>query len=153
MFGFPIIIPVSKGIIQEFNDSEYHGHLSSKVVGKHIDELKDICKNRLYKSWVKNWSIAKVYAETRYNNIVFDIQAVKQKIAIFEKTTITRPSKSDYFYRVVSDKTFNERVENLSLNKKQAYILLRELEEKLKDAEDKINFAKLQVFNEHQTQF
>jgi hypothetical protein len=153
MFGFPIIIPVSKGIIQEFNDSEYHGHLSSKVVGKHIDELKDICKNKLYKSWVKNWSIAKVYSETRYNNILFDIQTVKRNIAIFEKTTIAQPTKSDYYYKFESKESFNERVQTLSLNKKQAYILLRELEEKLKDAEGKINFAKLQVFNEHQTQF
>ena len=150
MFGLPIVVPVKSGIVQEFNDQEYNGHLSSKTAGKHISELKEICTTKLHKTWVKNWSIARMYSETNYNSLRFKIDNLKRELEGHNKTIIVR--FSDY-YRKETEYNFNERYRIHELNKTQAINMLAELEEKFKEAQEKINFAKLQVFNEHQIQF
>jgi len=150
MFGLPIVVPVLNGIVQEFNDQEYNGHLSNKSAGKHISELKDICTNKLYKTWVKNWSIGKVYNSTSYNKLQWQILNLKKEIERNNSTVIVR--FSDY-YRKESENDFNQRRSNHEMTKKQAVNMLAELEEKFKEAQEKINLAKLQVFNEHQIQF
>lgn len=150
MFGLPIVVPVINGIVQEFNDQEYHGHLSGKTAGKHISELKKICTTKLYKTWVKNWSIGQVYNNTNYNSLRFKIDNLKRELEGHNKTIIVR--LNDY-YRKETEYTFNERYRTHELNKIQAKNMLAELEEKFKEAQEKINLAKLQVFNEHQIQF
>jgi len=156
MFGLPIVVPVLNGIVQEFNDQEYHGHLSNKTAGKHISELKEICTTKLYKTWVKNWSIAKMYNETKYNNLEFQIDNLKRELANFNKIIIVKGDSAGVpiSYRTYeSNANFETRVRKHELNKTQAINMLAELEEKFKEAQEKINFAKLQVFNEHQIQF
>jgi hypothetical protein len=156
MFGLPIVVPVINGIVQEFNDQEYHGHLSNKTAGRHISELKEICSTKLHKTWVKNWSIAKMYNETKYNNIEFQIDNLKRELVNFNKTIIVKGDSAGVpiSYRTYeSNANFETRVIKHELNKTQAKNMLAELEEKFKEAKEKINFAKLQVFNEHQIQF
>lgn len=148
--GLPIIVPVANGIVKEFNDHEYNGHLSSKTVGKHISELKEICATKLYKTWVKNWNIGQVYNNTKYNNLEWKIINLKKEIERNNSIIIVR--FNDY-YGKESENNFNQRRSNHEMTKKQAVNLLAELEDKFKEAQEKVNFAKLQVFNEHGIQF
>ncbi len=148
--GLPIIVPVINGIVQEFNDHEYHGHLSSKTVGKHISELKEICTTKLYKTWVKNWNIGQVYNSTSYNNLEWKIINLKKEIDRNNSTIIV---KLNDYYRKETEYDFQNRYRVHELNKTQAVNLLAKLEEEFKEAQEKVNFAKLQVFNEHGIQF
>jgi hypothetical protein len=156
MFGLPIVVPVINGIVQEFNDQEYHGHLSNKTAGKHISELKEICTTKLYKTWVKNWSVARRYNETNYNNLRFQIDTLKRELANLTKTIVVKSDSVGVpitYRKYESNANFVTRVTKHELSKTQAINMLAELEEKFKEAQEKINFAKLQVFNEHQIQF
>ncbi len=147
--GFCIVFPVKQGIVQPFDDHEYHGHLSGKTVGKHISELQKICTNQLYKTWIKHFKIANSYAETKYSNLKFEIYNTKKRIAELNKTTIVINDKNNDYYRYESISFFENRKKEHQLNKFQSENLLVQLEEKLKQAQTKIDSVKLKVFNEH----
>ncbi len=153
MFGLPICFPVKAGIIQEFQDHEYHGHLSSKVVGKHVDVLKAICKNDLHKSWVKNFSIGQAYCKFKYSNLEFAIGNLKQEIANFDKTIFVKKESWGIYHTIESALDFDFRIQQHELSKTQAKNLLSELEEKFVQVKNEISLVKLKVFNEHNTQF
>jgi predicted nucleic acid-binding Zn-ribbon protein len=148
--GFPIVINVINGIVQEFDDHEYHGHLSSKTVGKHISELKEICTTKLYKTWLKNFNIGQVYNNTGYNNLEWKIHNLKRQLEQLNKTIIVR--LNDY-YRKETEYNFNERYRTHELTKTQAANMLATLEAEFEEAKEKVRLAKLQVFNEHGIQF
>lgn len=148
--GFPIVVPVINGIVQEFDDHEYNGHLSSKTVGKHINELREICNAQLYKTWLKNFKIGKTYIETTYNNLEWKIHNLKRELAQLNNTIIVR--LNDY-YRKETEYNFKERYRTHELTKTQAANMLATLEAKFEEAKEKVRLAKLEVFNEHGIQF
>lgn len=150
MFGFPIVIPVVGGIVQEFYDQEYHGHLSGKTVGKHINELRKICKTKLHKSWVKHWAVASTYDKTKYSNLEYHISLMKKEIEKFDKSIVVRseiPGYHSYYPEPIA--SFNNRQKQLNLSKTEAVNLLAELEGKFVAAQEEIRLAKLKVFQEH----
>lgn len=151
--GFGIIVPLKAGIIQEFNDQEYHGHLSSKFVGKHINELKEFVEEKLYKTRINNINIYKAYTETGIKNIEFDLFRFNKRLSELDKTHIPEPSKSDYFYTTNSKAVYEGRVKEREMSIKHLREIIEREQAKFDAAKKVIDAVKLDIFKEHGIQY
>lgn len=152
MSGFGIVVPVKAGIIQEFDDHEYHGHLSSKVVGKHITVLKELVETKLYKTRVHNFDLFKAYTETGIKNIEYTLLQLRRRLSELDKT-IVPPTEGDYFYNRNSRQNYEIRMDERKLNISQVKEQIKEAEKKFAIARNVIEDVKQKIFEEHGIQY
>ena len=129
--GFPILVPVKKGIIQEFYDREYNGKLSEAVAGKHVSELITLCKNKLYKTWVKNYDLGNVMMQTGLRNKEYALHVAQKELDMANKT-ISYNSTS-------LQKMWSERIV--------------ELKKEIAEAKAIVDRKKEEIFQEHGIKF
>jgi hypothetical protein len=152
---FAIIIPVVGGIVQEFNDHEYKGKLSSKTVGKHINVLKEICEKQLYNTRVGNYKLIEVYTTTKSKNLEWTIVKLKERAKELGVAIKSIEDKKEEYLKLNPKNNYNyeTRLKANLLDKSQTINLLALTEIDFEKAKKEVAEVKSQIFKEHGIQY